>query len=787
MNNDEDNEVGEQPIDTTPPDNVSSDKASVPEDNPKPHPLHPHPTPDDMEEALVWLEQLAAKQGVSVEELTSRYPDALELSFPELSPAQSDELPEWLKEVPPERRLREFPSSAGETAAMDDIPDWLLLEPPAVTQDQELETGEFASELDSRLDWLAEMGKKDELAEMPTVRWRPDDSGLPGLGLPDSAEWNELEFAEGTGSAESFAEMGWDAPEDLDQAMAWLEELATSQDTPLEELPSVADHILASRIMAESGIEPEEDPHIASMFTPTVSAEGYSGEDDVQPLDVELNADPAEQTDFPDDLNEAMDYLDTLALARQRTETPVAPEAPMPDEIVLAADEIITADLIIETEAGDAAEEMTPNDFGSESEIPPTAEDIMFEDVQLVAGSANEETADGLDELALEADELVTDESEAFGEEREVEAVVLADGDDFEPEPEADAAGMLAPLILEAKTSSTSAEDPLELALIRLDRQSLPPHVTLESLGEVLLHNTPAPGLNGQSDYDDGHGTRNGYDAHDLDDTLLWVEQQLDAPPDAPIPPAPISEAADFVPDVEERPNELMLELAALDDEVVAELTADMPDDPDEALTWLMGLADEAEQPLTPSEIQDFSGQPEIEGFDELISQGGARVYDVVEHPAVEQPVVEASVPAQSEPMSLAADELPEMPDDPDEAIAWIERLSAMEGEGSDGEYGGDEYLVDEYISKKYLAAEYLAGAEAIESVEPGEWDIEDVPEEVTLIVESGVEPEAGEDDEGQNPPEPAEETKPETKPATRQPHERWLDMLQPPSWTKKR
>ena len=39
--------------------------------------------------------------------------------------------------------------------------------------------------------------------------------------------------------------------------MAWIEELAASQDAPIEDVPSVADRALTSKLLMEAGLSPD--------------------------------------------------------------------------------------------------------------------------------------------------------------------------------------------------------------------------------------------------------------------------------------------------------------------------------------------------------------------------------------------------------------------------------------------------------------------------------------------------------------------------------------------------
>jgi hypothetical protein len=271
------------------------------------------------------------------------------------------------------------------------------------------------------------------------------------------------------------------------------------------------------------------------------------------------------------------------------------------------------------------------------------------------------------------------------------------------------AAGYLA----EPDSSSLSPiPDSLEPALAILDRLCLPDGMTLESLDETL---------SGADDF--ASPTRQ----DDLDGTLLWLEQQLGVPHVVAPPGETVA-----MQDVDEAPDELTHEAASLDEADVSELTADMPDDPDEALSWLMGLVDEVQEPETGAETERYLTEAAASSS---TPRHGARVYDVPaetldgdQRPedAKMTPVVARRA---AEPSLLAADDLSEMPDDPDEAIAWIERLAAQEQHESE------------------------SAGKAVE--------IKTTPVTATEDARESTEP-----------PEQA-----------KQAHERWLDLLQPPPW----
>lgn len=275
------------------------------------------------EDALTWLENLAAKHGKSVEELASiDLGSAYESPFRGLIDNTDEELPDWLRELP----KSDF---NGQT-----------------------------TEQESRLDWLAKMTEREAVEELPTLRWRgaPPESledvaaaaavvaaATAGKGsdpaaeselhvetfaaeqpvataatLPDDrqatteippepvvVETATIDFGPDADADVSVAEVAYgSAPpgpdlEDLDEAMAWLEELAISQETPLQDLPSVADRALASKLMGETPTPTPPEP-----MKPTTS---------LPASETELEAMHEAPDTYPESLDEAIAYLDRLA------------------------------------------------------------------------------------------------------------------------------------------------------------------------------------------------------------------------------------------------------------------------------------------------------------------------------------------------------------------------------------------------------------------------------------------------------------------------------------------
>jgi hypothetical protein len=147
--------------------------------------------PDDPDEAMAWLERLAAGQGAPLNEL------------PTMTAAPVSAEPEI-----------EVPEAA--SPAMD-VPD----------------------DPDEAMAWLERLAADQgaPLNELPTMTAAPV-SAEPEIEIPQAALPEEADPAE-------------DIPDDPDEAMAWLEQLAANQGAPLDELPTITDR-------AESVDEPEE-------------------------------------------------------------------------------------------------------------------------------------------------------------------------------------------------------------------------------------------------------------------------------------------------------------------------------------------------------------------------------------------------------------------------------------------------------------------------------------------------------------------------------------------------
>jgi tetratricopeptide (TPR) repeat protein len=230
--------------------------------------------PEDPDEAVAWLERLAAKQGAPSEELPtvqSAVSLDAELALPadaefELPPDDAGEIPEdpdeamaWLERLAAKQGV-----DADELTTVQ--PSEELAQPlPSVELDDiaEVQTGEESpiADLDEALDWLEELTvqprpseeEEAEAAVIPVSEEPPTPAvvhdvaeAMAGADLlfaePESAPSTE---AAGEVVDESTRGEGGDA-------MAWLEQLAARQGAPIEELTTFEEEEVAGQVQPET-------------------------------------------------------------------------------------------------------------------------------------------------------------------------------------------------------------------------------------------------------------------------------------------------------------------------------------------------------------------------------------------------------------------------------------------------------------------------------------------------------------------------------------------------------
>lgn len=739
-------------------------------------------TPEELEEALKWLEELTARQGKAADLSNPVPPTSLDSPFRGLIDNEEGELPDWLREVP-------------KTAEPDNF-------------------GE--EEPESRLDWLAKMAQRESIEELPTLEWRrlsdpmqktlaPDhqqrinetiaEEGVPEEGedaiaiispvedeSPESPEFAPVEAAivsddfaepaeavepagisEEAAGATSFVE-DMSAPveaaaledlsesislpddeelpslDDLDAAMAWIEELAASQEAPIEDVPSVADRALASKLMMEAGIAPVVSPldelgsdsDLMENLTPThpfIEEEDFA---DTIVLVETMAADQGITLDMPE--------VEPLVVEEIRVEEVVTESVIAAEE---APEELITEMPVPEVTAAEMPDELSFEDamayLDGLAVVDPMDDSQPVEVVQPVEIGENEppieiafvalseqdvfRSEDTQDEV-LTLPDAETDINEALSIDEapwkdDVPVLVMTAAVDQEVEdaigaPNESLAGSVTETMMAGEPEAAEALQivvDIEETLSELDALALPPGTTLDAIDSALRSADAAPG-------------------RDMAAALAWLEAAIareSAPILAPEPP--------------------------LDEE---SLIAQMPDDPDAVLAWLEKMAGEELDPV--DESRAFR--------EEIIDDDSGERY-----PA--QPILD-----------ISEADLMNMPEDPDEAMRWLEGLAR----------GGEPqaiHLVTPDVDSVEIEEgeiESLVGVEMLEEAESLTADVAFDEPAVEALQETPLDPmyddgmlddsaqgDKGEDQETNPPlvePEPPLETK--------RPGLDWIDLLKP-------
>ena len=631
--------------------------------------------PDDLEAAMAWLEQLAAQQGAPLDELPTvdELPpvDPLPLvnegilkdQMNEKSDAvDSDDLPDWLQQLPEapqgdeeEALLDAVSLPLDDAIPADDLPDWLDFDQKktntsmedaatdSMTWLEELNAGQTVTEEMPTMSWPREDEEEDQgdifTESPPTPPKEPTISDIPEL--PETDEEPEQEDAMAwlealaTGEGEPIEELptmvverdlepeadvsaeqieadvlpaaeiedlGEVSESDGDDSLDWLEQLAVSQDSPLEELPSIADRALASEILAESEVHQEED--IDDLFGELI------------PEDVVEETSPS--VPLSSNLMAALTYLERLAV-----EDGVALDEVVVDDMALSDDDLELALTRVDglTLVSDGWPEMA-------TEMPEDPEEALAWLDQLV----DEADVSNAELVAESGEHLVRDSLEDVEEEEDGETAV---SDDSSPVDDA------------------------------------------EYLSEI---------------------------PDDPDDAIAWLEQlavQEDvSAEESPVDPEIGSdETADFEEEIAEENTEAITVAEGAFDE------SDIPEDPDDAMVWLEQLAARQGAPL--DELPSVEEAPELEEeivADETALEGivGAVVEAVAEESVETVDVIE-------EPIDES-----DIPDDPDDAMAWLEQLAARQGAPLDELPSVEEALELEEV----IVTDEAAPDEIVESVE---------------------------------------------------------------------
>ena len=446
--------------------------------------------------------------------------------------------------------------------------------------------------------------------------------------------------------------------DDLDAAMAWIEELAASQDAPVEDVPSVADRALASKLLMEAGLSPDgldrrlPDNELAlgdlSLLEGNTPVNAFVAAEDFADTIVLVETMAADQgRSLPEEYQasatagppeasfaEAMAFLDELAADQEPLGAQTQPidgtDVPLGKTV-----RFVTEELQLTEEPPDAwpiEDEQLAAPWLTEPE------DVAETKVEISVGAAEEDESEPeaaiaeLDALEREAtgsppttDALEPDATLSVADAPWLEASVDEAPDEWR-EPEAKGSDAVAEFVPVAATATVLAAEgvaangnvaaTLEETLRALDALALPPGRSLTEFNASL---PPAPAR------------------RDLPAAVEWLELALGiSVPTAP----PVPQWSDD------------------------ELITQMPDDPDAVLAWLEQLAEEdtvgssPQLSPTPETVADADHLPEIDASLDRMADAADPLID-----------------------ELSAADLENMPDDPDAVMAWLEGLAGGRGE----------------------------------------------------------------------------------------------------------
>ena len=721
-------------------------------------------TPEDWDDAMSWLEELAAQQEDPVAELPSVAETMLDEELDSSEMRQADEADEadeaeavfggtdWLDDLTgdvtaPVEEAESEPAPLPDNDLMAEAPE--ASDETAVSLEENQEDEEFAADLFAQLDDDGEMSWLDELAtdrlaetavdELETVP-EPAEASLPDA---DDASWlDELvtDESEQLPALELFA----DDPEDMETAVdesdiSWLDTII-EDDSQEDVEETVATHDVTldldelvedlSEIEAEEIAKPEIEPEGEEAYRVTGVTDALKADDGLDEVEADLEealawldeldeepaAEPVEEEEAPPTIitppepHELADELlldvdeetpetilispepDELTLALDRLEQQVLDEGiAVPDTAVfpiqLSEDELNAAlDWIEQAEAEPEpmptrteADEPTTEDASDEDGLSLMAddpeawlEDLLSgdsaldidmepppikpsEDAMFVTDDAVDVTEEAVvaDEPAIDAADSLLDEVELDGMPEDPDAAVawldqLVSGDDLldiEMEP---------PPIKPSEDAMFVTDDALDVAEPAADAELTAEEDELETAVTT--------------------------EASLEDDPEAWLEQLLsdDLAMDVEMEPPPIkpSEDAMFVTDdavqaeaeVEEEidaPSEVDGPALDVDEEAAAEAELALPDMEDDPEAWLE---------------QMLSGEMDVEMEPPPIKPSEDAVYVTSDAPPAEEIVPSSELEATADPVEAVDDIIADVPDDPDEAMAWLEQLAARQG-----------------------------------------------------------------------------------------------------------
>lgn len=713
-------------------------------------------TAEDWDDAMSWLEELAAQQDEPVGELPSVAETMLdeELDTPtELEPQTEDDTGlDWLTQLTEgeasvdldeadEIDEPEFPELSEEAELEAD--DGFELED--LEADDAFDLGDL--EADEELSWLDELAtdRLDSLqvedletatdpVEEPEATELADDGWLDELALTDETSEDDLlgfaELPETLDEADELADFEMDISETdldwLDTAVDEPEEIEEEIETAVpdeeeqEPLPEEAYRVtgVTDALKESSGLEEAEaDLEEALAWLDELDEEGEVdlSEEAPQTLitptsqDVDLEDEPETivVAPEPDELTLALDKLEQQ-VKNEGVAVPVTAVSPLS----LSTAELNEAlDWIEQAETAAPVDESIPEEPEEEiEEAPAEFDELVLEMDEVAEETAVVEELDTDEEMDLAA---MSDDPEAWLEQ------LLSDDLDMDVEmepppikPSEDAMFVTddaskADAVAEDEATDSLFDDVIpeevpddpDAAVAWLDQLvNSDDDVAVEMEPPPIKPSEDAVYVTDDASFDEAEppemlapeGMDEAAEFSMEDDPEAWLEQLLgdEMSLDVDMEPPPIkpSEDAMYVTDdatqVEVEPeSEAEIELDEVTEETdsaVAEVEAEeeadfaefsMEDDPEAWLEQMLGDEMSLDVDMEPPPIKPSE--------DAMFVTDDARVTEA----SVEDAVVESALPDETaEPEVSEEDIIAEVPDDPDEAMAWLEQLAARQG-----------------------------------------------------------------------------------------------------------
>ena len=636
--------------------------------------------------------------------------------------------------------------SVMEQLAGEGLPDWLAdLSSPADRMDDVAEAATTAPDYDDDIpDWLRVSSLDDELFSAEEEEAAP--AGEDELSYLDRIAAGEGAPIDEPPTQVSMASPDMTADEDETEVTGWLSELASegSQDedaegldwldqiaggAPVDQIPTLAwsdelgDEEPALDWLSELAAAPDETlVNLEKTQMEAGSTQGGEAEEEDTVVEV------------PEDLDDAMAWLEELA-AQQGAPVEELPTVANVLERDMVADTADEEDVRAESQAmaeaeaePEATDEEMVEPFADVPEQPPVADldDAMawLEELAAEQGIPLEELP-GLREIEEEVG--AETELEVMAVEVE-EELVVEEADVLPPEPDDllaeaeidldEAMAWLEELVgqQDAPVETWAEEADLEEAELAAAADAITAHDELEEALDWLEQVALEEGALAEVENVAVEVTDD-----ELEEALDWLEQVAVAEAEPVLSPrrtedveAVVAEAEPEISDVSDE-EEAVTVIAAKPDEPDDDLF-DIPDDPEAALAWLEQVAAESEAEL---EAESETGTDrDVLADEEEADEAPARA-------ELPEAFVADSGQGDEEAAEPDLDFLADMPDDPDEAMAWLERLAARQGAP-----------LEELPS---ISAEEAEDIAMLAETMPGWLEAEAAIEEVELIDEAEV------------------------------------------------